>query len=88
MPSTTDTIALDVLLFSALRDHVGSGHLSVTLPTPANGTLLLDYLADKYPVIATYRPVIRLAVNAAYAAPTVSLHEGDEVALITPVSGG
>lgn len=81
-------IQLRVLLFSVLRERLGQHELRVSIPLPATGARLLDYLAEQYPEIATYRPVLRLAVNQEYVPESVELHEGDEIALITPVSGG
>ena len=77
-----------VLLFSVLRDGVGTGELSVPLPEAATGGDLLDRLGDEHPEVARHRPVIRLAVNRRYVPPDTPLADGDEVALITPVSGG
>ncbi len=77
-----------VLLFSVLRQRIGEGSLTLDLETPATGADLLDHLQAQYPVIADYRTVLRLAVNQEYVPETVTLADGDEVALITPVSGG
>ncbi len=35
-----------------------------------------------------FRPYIRIAVNEVYADAGFKLHDGDEVAIIPPVSGG
>ena len=77
-----------VLLFAALRDALGTDALAVRLGERANGEALLDALSQNHPEIARYRSVIRLAVNERYAPGKVALADGDEVALITPVSGG
>ncbi len=79
---------LRVLLFSVLREKVGRGTLDLALPAPATGAALLDQLARDYPALAPYRPIVRLAVNQEYTDESVRLEAGDEVALITPVSGG
>ena len=78
----------DVLLFSVLKQKVGEGRLRLHLDAPITGEDLLDHLEAHYPVIGDYRSVLRLAVNQEYVPATVTLQEGDEVALITPVSGG
>ena len=79
---------VQVLLFSVLRQRIGEGSLTIALEPPATGADLLDHLEARYPVIGDYRPVLRLAVNHEYVPETVTLADGDEVALITPVSGG
>jgi len=82
------SVGVRVLLFSVLREQVGASEVAVTLPAPATGNTVLDRLATQYPALRGYRTVVRLAVNEQYAPLETTLHDGDEVALITPVSGG
>ena len=77
-----------ILLFSVLKQKVGAGSLRLDLETPSTGADLLDQLEAQYPVVRDYRSVLRLAVNQEYVSEQVTLSEGDEIALITPVSGG
>lgn len=88
MPDVPPALSVRVLLFAVLREAVGAGELSVALPEGATGADLLDRLAEDHAEIARYRPVVRLAVNRTYASLETALSDGDEVALITPVSGG
>lgn len=81
-------VQVRVLLFSVLREKVGQGRLDLALPAPATGADLLDQVEKTYPALAAYRPFVRLAVNQEYEDESVRLAAGDEVALITPVSGG
>lgn len=81
-------IELTVLFFSVLREKLGRSSMEVTLDHGSYGSDLLDVLGDQYETIREHRSVIRLAVNAGYAKESVALSHGDEVALITPVSGG
>ena len=84
MPS----VSVRVLLFSVLRESVGAGELPVALPEAATGADLLDRLGAEYPEVARHRPTVRLAVNRRHVPVDTALDDGDEVALITPVSGG
>ncbi len=84
----TDRVRVEVLLFSVLRDRLGTDALAVALDAPATGTDLLDRLAAEHPPVDAYRSAICLAVNQSYVPTDTRLHDGDEVALITPVSGG
>lgn len=84
----SEQIDIRVLLFSVLREHVGAGEVSVSVPAPATGETLLDRLIERYPVLADFRSVVRLAVNQRYVPLATSLHDGDAVALLTPTSGG
>lgn len=83
-----DVATVRVLLFSVLRDRVGAHELRLPLPDPPTGGALLDQIEIEHPILASFRPVVRLAVNASYVQPEALLRAGDEVALITPVSGG
>lgn len=72
-----------VRLFAGLRERAGTG--SIALETPAGAVLgdvwgLLD-LGEQPPGIA-------FALNRRYADADAALADGDEVALIPPVSGG
>ena len=80
--------ALEVLLFSVLRERLGRPTLTVRVDGPITGAMLLDGLAQSYPAIGAYRGFVRLAVNQAYVDESATIQPGDEVALITPVSGG
>ena len=77
-----------VLFFSVLRDVVGSGEVDIALPDPPTGAALLDRLEAEHAGLSAYRSAIRLAVNQAYVEPDVRLKADDEIALISPVSGG
>jgi len=77
-----------LLLFSVLREAVGTSQLSVVFDRELSGTDLLDFLASEYSSIKAYRKCIRMAVNELYVSESIGLSDGDEVALITPVSGG
>lgn len=49
---------------------------------------LLQALQEQYPGLVKLAPVVAIAVNREYATPDRVLQDGDEVALIPPVSGG
>jgi molybdopterin synthase catalytic subunit len=76
-------VEVRVRLFAALRERVGAGELVLELP---DGAVVGDAL-DRLAGVTDGVPAV-LAVNREYADPAAALHEGDEVALIPPVSGG
>ena len=88
MPPAVPVVQVTVLLFSVLRERVGRGSLSMELPVGSRGNDLLDRLAEAYPIVGSVRSHIRLGINASYRPADTELHDGDEVALITPTSGG
>ncbi len=71
-------------LFAALREQAGASHVELELPADAHVSDVWSALAlggDEPPSLA-------YAVNREYASRERALAEGDEVALIPPVSGG
>ena len=72
-----------VRLFAALRERAGAGKRELELPEGATaGDVYAALEIGAEPAGLSY------AVNREYAERTMPLHDGDEVALITPVSGG
>lgn len=83
-----NTITLHVLLFSVLREKVGTSEVEVRVAPPATAQDVLDELVRSYPAVAEYGEIARLAVNQEYVPGSAPVGAGDEVAIITPVSGG
>ncbi len=78
---------ISVLAFATIRDVLGSS-LTVTITDGATVGDLLIHLQETYPELARWLGSTRVAVNCEYVAGDTVLHDGDEVALIPPVSGG
>jgi molybdopterin converting factor subunit 1 len=76
-----------VLLFATYRDLAGIDQLRVELPAGATARDLVDVLRRR-PDLQRLPPDPALAVNQEYAAPSTSLSDDDEVALLPPVAGG
>jgi molybdopterin synthase catalytic subunit len=75
-----------VLAFGVLKEALGSGATSMTLPDGATVSDLLLEISKKQPS-AVLRG-IAVSVNAEYATRSQLLRDGDEVGLLPPVSGG
>lgn len=82
------SVAVKLLCFAQLRDHIADTETIVSLPSGATGRALLQRLKIRHPRITSLLDVSRLAVNREYVSDDVELHDGDEVAVIPPVSGG
>jgi molybdopterin synthase catalytic subunit len=82
------TIAVHVRLFAIQRELAGTRNVTLELPDGADVEAAWVALADRYPVLAPGRSSVRFARNGDYAEPTTTLSDGDEVAMIPPVSGG
>ncbi|MBI3750150.1 MAG: molybdenum cofactor biosynthesis protein MoaE, partial [Chloroflexi bacterium] len=66
----------------------GAREVALELPDGATIEDTWSALVERLPVLAPGRPSLRFARNAAYAPPSTVLADGDEVAMIPPVSGG
>ena len=77
-----------VLIFGILADKLGRREATLTLDAGATVRHLLSRLERDYPDIAAMRGKLATAVNMEYVGPDHVLRDGDEVALIPPVSGG
>ena len=77
-----------VRFFALYRERAGASERSWELPEGATLAALLREIRDVFPVLAPPEVEIVAAVNEEYAEGGVVLREGDEVALIPPVSGG
>lgn len=82
-----DDITVEVRLFASLREAAGADRLTLRLPASTPVGAVWSYLPD-----AIHRhglpDAARYAINAQWTLPGARLEDGDEVALIMPVSGG
>jgi molybdopterin converting factor subunit 1 len=76
-------VRVTVRLFAALRERAGSGRRELELPQGATAGDVFAALE-----IRAEPPGLAYAVNQEYAERSAVLADGDEVALIPPVSGG
>lgn len=79
---------IQVRLFATYREIVGEGQLAWTLRDDTTVGQLVEAMLAKYPRLLGHRRSMLLAVNHEVVRPDVVLREGDEVALLPPVSGG
>lgn len=79
---------LAVKLFAAARELAGAGELAIELPAGAAVAQLRAALVAQSPRLKPIADRSLIAVNSEYADPGTLIREGDEVALIPPVSGG
>ena len=77
-----------VLLFGVLKDIFGRGEEALELSSGATTADLLDHYRQLAPAQGNLFQSLALAVNQQYAPSSQALHEGDEVAILPPVSGG
>jgi len=78
---------LRVLCFGRLRELIAPETVA-ELSSPAVVADLWHSLREQHPALAAYDGAIAIAVNQTFASSSTPLAEGDEVALMPPVSGG
>jgi MoaE-MoaD fusion protein len=85
---TAKTMQIRVLFFGVLKDL--NGRASDTLDLPDNSTLadLLTLCQSATPQLQQHLAGIAMSINQEFAHLSDTLHAGDEVALLPPVSGG
>lgn len=79
---------LNILAFGIAKDIFGQRAIEMSFPeTSLSVGILAEKLKENYPKLSAIKSFM-LAVNNEYAEPGQLISEGDEVAVIPPVSGG
>jgi molybdopterin converting factor subunit 1 len=79
---------INVKLFAILRERAATPELVLHLRPDATVADASAQLAQKFPDLSAFLGRVAFAVNQSYAKPDAVLSEGDELAVIPPVSGG
>lgn len=79
---------VDIRYFAIIREIIGSSSERRSISDQMTVGELFDQLISEHPRLERIKPVTMLMVNQAYVSADRHLHDGDEVALIPPVSGG
>ena len=77
-----------VLFFASLRERVKRSEAAWTLADRATVATLWSAVIEEFPQIEPMSGSVTFAVNREYVERGHILAEGDEVAIIPPVSGG
>ena len=77
-----------VLYFGMLKDLLECEREEVELPDGSAAEALIHRVAVRGQAAAAISKTLAVAVNREYARASAVLHDGDEVALLPPVSGG
>jgi molybdopterin converting factor subunit 1 len=87
-PPVSQPMQIRVKLFAIVRDRAGVSELSLDLPEGATVRSAVQAIATKLPAVRDFLPRAAFAVNHEYFGHEQVLHDGDELAVIPPVSGG
>jgi MoaE-MoaD fusion protein len=81
-------VHIKVLFFGILRDMTGQSECELELAPGTTAAGVFDHFAAQFPVMETARHSTMVARNQEFSKPEAVLRDGDEVALLPPVSGG
>jgi len=84
----SESIHVKVKLFAIFQEAFATDEMQINLDSGAPVSQIFDRLVTQYPNLEKWRSLTRYAINLNFAEPHTVLHDGDEVALIPPVSGG
>lgn len=79
---------IKVKFFASYREAVGKEEIEADIEENTDVNGLLEVLKKKHPEIGTLSETLIVSVNKEYATYDTILRNGDEVALLPPVSGG
>lgn len=79
---------INVKLFAVLRERAALSELCLDLPDRATVADAAEAVAARLPALRGLSVRTAYAVNRAYVKADAVLNDGDELALIPPVSGG
>jgi len=85
---TSDQIKVTVKLFAAFQEAISQSEICLVLPAFSPVSTVYESLVSTYPNLQQWKPVTRYAINLNFVEQNTILQDGDEVALIPPVSGG
>lgn len=81
-------IAVNVKFFASCREIVGTSEISLELESDSTTDSLILILIARFPRLNDSIQQVSIAVNKRYIEGSQSLKDGDEVALLPPMSGG
>jgi len=82
------SVSVQVMLFASHREVFGESRLELLVPEGTSVEALYAELARERPRMRELRPFTTFAVNREVVDSSTIVHDGDEVALLQPVSGG
>ena len=81
-------ITVDVLFFAQLKERFQKEKCRLFIPSGTKSSEIFKFLSNDSKEIDLLKCFVRVAVNRKYALEDTVIREGDEVALIPPVTGG
>jgi molybdopterin converting factor small subunit len=81
-------MTVNIRVFARLREQMGRSSWNESVSEGTTASQLIDMLVHRESSIRPFARVLRVAINDEWAQGDRELQEGDDVALLIPVSGG
>jgi molybdopterin synthase catalytic subunit len=81
-------LKITVKFFASYKEVLGKEQIEIQLDDNSTVDHLLSRLRQDYPKLGNLMETLVVSINLEYATFDTKLREGDEVALLPPVSGG
>lgn len=79
---------MNVLLFAGLAERAGQREIHLELTGAVTVRELLEMIGTRHPELTPLLDSCFVSINQEFATPDQTVHAGDEVAVLPPVSGG
>lgn len=83
-----DKIKIKVKLFAIYQEAFETPELNLVFPQQTTVSDVFRSLLEQKPYLSKWQDITRFGVNLQFVDSDTLLHDGDEIVLIPPVSGG
>ena len=78
-----------ILFFASAKESVGLDAVELAIDTPTSFDRVQPEVYERFPALLPLKPYLRWAVNQRFVSGApLMINDGDEAAIIPPVSGG